>query len=214
MMDLFCKRDPTISIAVFAERMLPDIRIPDTLPCSTVLFLVAGPLISVVEMFFLLLMLGAILFTGLSKVGTPCHTAGSSWAIWHQSLPRFFIKEVAPRFPSRRSLFFVSSLHDSRFWILIPSHSSHFAEEQQFLLMPYHASGTFLGSFMADRVGFDLRCGGGLCRGENVPPARFLTPLPFESPPSISKGKAPQTGCFSFWRTGWDSNPRASCETT
>ena len=114
VMDLFCKRDPPFGIAVFADRMLPDIRIPDTLPCSAVLFLVAGPLISIVEMFFLLLVLGAILFTGLSKVGTPCHTAGASWAIWHQSLPRFFIKN-RPEVSLEAILAFASSLHGSRF---------------------------------------------------------------------------------------------------
>ena len=47
-------------------------------------------------------------------------------------------------------------------------------------------------------VGFDLRCGGGLCRGENVPPARFLTPLPFESPSWYAKKNDRHTGGRSF----------------
>ena len=37
----------------------------------------------------------------------------------------------------------------------------------------------------------------------------------FESRPFFLKSKSPAGWrSFCFWRTGWDSNPRASCETT
>ena len=87
VMDFFCQSYFTFCKAILTEWMLPYISITDLLPRSSILLLIAGSLVFVIETLSLLLMLGAILFPRLSKVGTFCHSAGTSWTIWHLNWP-------------------------------------------------------------------------------------------------------------------------------
>ena len=66
-------------------------------------------------------------------------------------------------------------------------------------------------SLLAEWVGFDLRCGGGHLGLQGAPGA-LLSALGFESlMRDLPKTKIPRLSAedHCFWRSGWDSNPRA-----
>lgn len=84
MVDLFGLFQNAVGIAVLAERVLPDIRVSDPLPCPAVFLSVSRSLISVVELLSLLSVFGAVLLAGLRQVGAAVHAARAPWTVWHR----------------------------------------------------------------------------------------------------------------------------------